>query len=117
MTWIITRLCRDCLDTECVTVCPVDCIYRYTGDDHESFPNQLYINPDECIDCSACEPACPWTAIFEEDAVPDVFRDDTALNYKMMEHSEAFEVCPHEDKPHPTSEQVEKNKEKWGYGG
>ncbi len=117
MTWIITRLCRDCLDTECVTVCPVDCIYRYTGDDHESFPNQLYINPDECIDCSACEPACPWTAIFEEDEVPDVFRDDTTLNYKMMEHSEAFEVCPNEDKPQPTSEQVEKNKQKWGYGG
>lgn len=117
MTWIISRLCRDCLDTECVTVCPVDCIYRYTGDDHESFPNQLYINPDECIDCSACEPACPWTAIFEEDEVPDVFRDDTPLNYKMMEHSETFEVCPNEDKPQPTSEQVEKNKQKWGYGG
>ena len=117
MTWIITRLCRDCLDTECVTVCPVDCIYRYTGDDHKSFPNQLYINPDECIDCSACEPACPWTDIFDEDDVPDVFRDDTTLNYKMMEHSEAFEVCPHEDKPQPTSEQIEKNKQKWGYGG
>jgi ferredoxin len=30
----------------------------------------LYINPDECIDCGACEPACPVTAIFAEDDVP-----------------------------------------------
>ena len=85
MTWIITRLCRDCVDTDCVTVCPVDCIYRYTGDDRTTFPNQLYINPDECIDCGACEPACPWEAIFEEDAVPGVFSDDVPLNYKVME--------------------------------
>ena len=84
MTWIITRLCRDCLDTECVTVCPVDCIYRYKGDDHESFPNQLYINPDECIDCSACEPACPWTAIFEEDEVPEQSIHSSGLMYSWL---------------------------------
>ena len=115
MTWIITRLCRDCVNTDCVTVCPVDCIYRYTGDDHGSFPNQLYINPEECIDCSACEPACPWEAIFEEDAVPGLFHDDTALNYKIIDDKGAFEVCPHEDRPKPTSDELEKNKEKWGY--
>ena len=38
MTYIITRLCRDCLDTGCVAVCPVDCIYKYVGDDNEQFP-------------------------------------------------------------------------------
>ena len=70
MTYIITRLCRDCVDTGCVAVCPVDCIYKYTGSDAEKFPNQLYIHPDECIDCGACEPECPWQAIFEEIAVP-----------------------------------------------
>ncbi len=115
MTWIITRLCRDCVNTDCVSVCPVDCIYRYTGEDHDGFPNQLYINPDECIDCSACEPACPWAAIFEKDSVPDVFHDDTVLNYKIIDHPEAFEVCPHEDKPKPTFDELEKNKAKWGY--
>ena len=46
MTWIITRLCRDCLDTDCVTVCPVVCIYRHIGSDTETFPNQLDINPE-----------------------------------------------------------------------
>ena len=33
MTWIVTRLCRDCMDTACAAVCPVDCIYRYQGGD------------------------------------------------------------------------------------
>src|SRR5439155_249167 len=86
MAYIITRLCRDCLDTGCVAVCPVDCIYEYTGSNREEWPNQLYIHPDECIDCGACEPECPWNAIFEEVAVPEVFKDDTPLNYKIMEH-------------------------------
>jgi len=45
-----------------VDVCPVDCIYESE--------DQLYIHPDECIDCGACEPACPVTAIFAEDDVP-----------------------------------------------
>ena len=56
MTWVITRLCRDCLDTSCIEVCPVDCIYEYVGPASAQFPNQLYIDPDECIDCQACEP-------------------------------------------------------------
>ena len=43
MTYVVTRLCRDCVDTACVAVCPVSCIYRYEGDDKKTFPNQLYI--------------------------------------------------------------------------
>ena len=88
MAYIITRLCRDCVDTACVSVCPVDCIYAYKGSDHATFPNQLYIHPDECIDCGACEPECPVSAIFPEEDVPanltsyieknkDVFNSDT----------------------------------------
>ncbi len=46
MSYIITRLCRDCVDTGCVAVCPVDCIYEYKGSDTAAFPNQLYIHPD-----------------------------------------------------------------------
>jgi len=40
----------------------------------------LYINPDECIDCGACEPACPVTAIFEESAVPEEWTHFTKIN-------------------------------------
>ena len=81
MAYIITRLCRDCLDTGCVAVCPVDCIYEYTGSDHAQWPKQLYIHPDECIDCGACEPECPVEAIFPEDALPDKWNAFVEINY------------------------------------
>lgn len=115
MPWVITRLCIDCLDTGCVSVCPVDCIYEYIGGDRSHFPNQLYINPDECIDCGACEPECPWQAIFEEPAVPEVFNDDIALNHATVEDPDSFKVKQHEGKEQPTPEQVSANKAKWGY--
>lgn len=106
MPFVVTTACLDILDRSCLDQCPVDCIYL--GD------RMTYINPDECIDCGACEPECPWQAIFEEVAVPDVFKDDTALNYKMMDDSGDFEVKKHEKKEHPTAEQIEANKVKWG---
>ena len=85
MAYIITRLCRDCVDTGCVAVCPVDCIYTYTGEDKESFPNQLYIHPDECIDCGACEPECPVEAIFAEEDLPEEWSKYTEINAKYFE--------------------------------
>jgi NAD-dependent dihydropyrimidine dehydrogenase PreA subunit len=63
MTYVITEACIGVKDRACVDVCPVDCIYE--GED------QLYIHPDECIDCGACVPACPVEAIFAFDEVPD----------------------------------------------
>jgi len=75
MTYVITEPCIDVLDKSCVEVCPVDCIHSDEGEDR-----MLYIDPNECIDCGACEPACPVTAIFAEDDVPDDMKDYTALN-------------------------------------
>ena len=66
MTYVIAEPCIDTLDQACVSVCPVDCIHFEEGVDRI-----LYIDPDECIDCGACEPECPVAAIFPEDAVPD----------------------------------------------
>ncbi len=114
MPWVITRLCRDCVDQACVDVCPVECIYAYTGDDNEKYPNQLYIDPDECIDCGACEPECPWEAIFEDVSVPDAVKDDIELNAKMVDDKDDFEVPEHTDKPPPTPDQVSENRAKWG---
>ena len=65
MTYIISQPCVDVLDCSCVDVCPVDCIHFEKGVDRK-----LYIDPDECIDCAACEPACPVSAIFAEDDLP-----------------------------------------------
>ncbi|MBX3249572.1 MAG: 4Fe-4S binding protein [Myxococcales bacterium] len=114
MAWVITRLCRDCVDQACVDVCPVECIYKYTGGDTAKFPNQLYIDPDECIDCGACEPECPWEAIFEDVSVPAVFKEDIGLNAAMTDTKDDFEVPQHVDKDQPTPEQVAENKAKWG---
>ena len=63
MTFVVTDNCQRCRFTDCVTVCPVDCFHA----DEE----MLYIDPDECIDCGACEPECPVEAIFEESDLPD----------------------------------------------
>jgi ferredoxin len=117
MTWVITRLCRDCVDESCVEVCPVDCIYRYDGEDDETFPNQLYIDPEECINCGVCEPECPWEAIFEDEQVPEIFQEDISINAKIIDFKEEFSVPDPDEKPKPTPDQVEANKEKWGYGG
>jgi NAD-dependent dihydropyrimidine dehydrogenase PreA subunit len=66
MTYVITQPCIDVKDKSCVDVCPVSCIYIESDD----LDRKLYIHPDECIDCGACEPECPVSAIFEESAVP-----------------------------------------------
>ena len=70
MPYIIGDPCVDVMDTACVEVCPVDCIHYEEGTDRK-----LFIDPDECIDCGACEPACPVSAIFAEEDVPDDQKD------------------------------------------
>ena len=117
MTWVITSLCRDCLDMSCVEVCPVDCIVEYKGDKGADWPGQLYIDPEECINCGVCEPECPWEAIFEDEQVPEVFNADVALNAKIIEIRDDFEVPEKPDTEVPSPEQVKANKEKWGYDG
>jgi ferredoxin len=76
VTYTITDACIGTKDRSCVDVCPVDCIHD-DGDDDDLM---LYIDPDECIDCGACEPACPVTAIYAEDDVPDNMKPYTEIN-------------------------------------
>ena len=66
MTYIIAQPCIDVKDKACVDVCPVDCFHPVDGEDVD----QLFIDPDECIDCGACEPECPVEAIFTEEDLP-----------------------------------------------
>jgi ferredoxin len=115
MAWVITRLCRDCVDQSCVEVCPVDCIYGYDGDDSNTFANQLFIDPEECINCGVCEPECPWEAIFEDEQVPSVFGEDTNINAKIIDDKDAFSVPEVLEKDKPSPEQVAENKTKWSY--
>lgn len=73
-TYVIAEPCIDIKDKGCVDVCPVDCIH---GDADSP---QLYINPDECIWCGACESACPVGAIYEETALPDQWKHYIEVN-------------------------------------
>jgi ferredoxin len=114
MTWVITSLCRDKVDMACVEVCPVDCIVQLKGED-PAFPNQLYIDPDECINCGVCEPECPWEAIFEDEQVPEVFSKDIELNANIVERRDEFVVPERGELDPPTPEEVEENRKKWGY--
>ena len=72
MTYIITEPCIDVKDKSCVDVCPVDCIHEVD--------RMLVIDPEECIDCGACEPECPVTAIFPEEDVPAEWKSFIAKN-------------------------------------
>jgi len=80
MTYVIAEPCVNTKDTACVDVCPVDCIHpRKDEAEFESF-NMLYIDPEVCIDCGACEPACPVQAIFPADLVPEQWKHYTEIN-------------------------------------
>jgi len=72
MAYVVADPCVKCKYTDCVAVCPVDCFYEGK--------NSLAINPDECIDCGACEPECPTTAIFEESELPSKWSVYTEIN-------------------------------------
>ncbi len=76
MAYVITQPCIDLKDKSCVDVCPVSCIYLGSDD----LDRKLYIHPDECIDCGACEPECPVTAIFELSALPDEWAEFATLD-------------------------------------
>ena len=81
MTYIIAEPCVGVKDTACVDVCPVDCIHPTKDEAEFEEAEMLYIDPDECIDCGACEPACPVEAIFPEDEVPEKWNAFIQKNY------------------------------------
>ncbi len=70
MAYIIAEPCIDVKDTACVDACPVDCIHPKKDESVFNAETQLYIDPMECIDCGACVPVCPVSAIFSLDDLP-----------------------------------------------
>jgi ferredoxin len=72
MAYVIALPCVDLLDKTCIAECPVDCIYE--GD------RMLYIHPDECVDCGACEPVCPVEAIHFEADLPAPWKGFAAID-------------------------------------
>lgn len=80
MAYIIAEPCIGTKDTACVEVCPVDCIHPTKDEDNFEEAKQLYIDPETCIDCGACEPVCPVTAIFPEEELPEKWQEYVAIN-------------------------------------
>ncbi len=64
MAYVIAEPCIGVKDTACVNACPVDCIHPRKDEADFNSSAQLYIDPQECIDCGACVPVCPVSAIF-----------------------------------------------------
>ena len=94
MTFVVTENCIKCKYTDCVEVCPVDCF-------HEG-PNFLVIDPEECIDCTLCEPECPAEAIFSEDDLPDDQSEFLQINEEL---SLVWPVIAEQKDPLPDAEE------------
>ena len=77
MTYVIALPCVDVKDRACVEEWPVACIYEGK--------RSLYIYPDECVDCGACELVCPVETIFYEDDVPPEWKDYTQVNAEFFD--------------------------------
>jgi NAD-dependent dihydropyrimidine dehydrogenase PreA subunit len=86
LTYVIAEPCVDVLDRACVEECPVDCIYEGA--------RVLYIHPDECVDCGACEPVCPVEAIYYEEDLPKQWSDYTADNTRFFTETLPGRVGP-----------------------
>jgi NAD-dependent dihydropyrimidine dehydrogenase PreA subunit len=80
LTYVIAEPCIGEKDNSCVEVCPVDCIHPTPDEPDYEAQKQLYIDPDECIDCDACVEACPVDACFAEDQLPAEWSAFAAIN-------------------------------------
>jgi ferredoxin len=80
VAYVIAEPCIGTKDNSCVEVCPVDCIHPTPDEPDYDAVEQLYIDPDECIDCDACVEACPVDACFAEDQLPEEWAKYTQIN-------------------------------------
>jgi len=93
MATFVTENCVDCRFTDCVTVCPVECFHKDE--------NMVYIDPEVCIDCSACVPKCPVHAIYEDTDYPEDKEPWLAIN---RERAASLPLCVSKMEPLPGAE-------------
>jgi NAD-dependent dihydropyrimidine dehydrogenase PreA subunit len=82
MAFVICEPCIGNKESACFEVCPVECIHPGKGEEGYEETDQLYINPEECIECGACAAECPVEAIYQEDEVPEEWQSYIAKNAK-----------------------------------
>ena len=105
MPYVIAEPCVNTKDTACVEVCPVDCIHPTKDAPEFEKETMLYIDPDECIDCGACEPECPVEAIFEESDLSEDQKKWIEIN---AEKAPDLPVITEKEEPLPTAEDRKK---------
>jgi len=77
---VIAEPCIGTKDIACIDVCQIDCIHPTKEEPDFKSSEQLYINPEVCIDCHACEPVYPVSAIFPEDELPEKWKQFAQKN-------------------------------------
>ena len=87
MTYVICEPCIDEKDASCVDVCPCDSIRPNPDDEAKDFEgvNQLFIDPETCIECGVCEPECPVEAIYFDEDVPEEWEHYIQINAEYFE--------------------------------
>ncbi len=80
MAYVIAEPCIGTKDAACVDACPVDCIHPKKDEAGFADVEMIYIDPVECIDCGACVPVCPVSAIFAQDDLPEKWAKFTQIN-------------------------------------
>lgn len=87
MAYVIVDTCtKDGKDGHCVEACPVDCIHPKEGESGFEAVSQLYVNPDECIDCGACVPVCPANSIYAGEDLPAELTRFVEINASYYQH-------------------------------
>lgn len=99
MAYVVTQHCVDCRYTDCVTVCPVDAFHAGS--------RMVYINPDTCVNCDACVPACPVEAIYSEEMLPENMRQFLKIN---LEGSQANPIINSKEDPMPGAKSLDELK-------
>lgn len=69
MDYVITDTCIK--DSLCVEVCPTDCIHPKQDEPGFEAATQMYVDPEDYIDCGACIPACTSDSIHALEDVPE----------------------------------------------
>ena len=95
MAYVIAEPCIGQKDNSCVEVCPVDCIHPTPDEPDYDNVEQLYIDPEECIDCDACVEACPVDACFAEDQLPDEWAKFTEVNAQYFKSAGELRRAPY----------------------
>jgi len=104
MNFLRLESCIKCNLMDCVEICPVDCF-------HEG-PNMLVIDPEECIDCTLCEPECPVDAIVSEDEIPAGQEQFLELNAEL---SQEWPVITEAGEPPPDADDWRETPDKLQY--